>query len=531
MRTVEDLTEASSRPERAQDPAAAVRGVSLVTWLAVGILGFGAVLRLGRYVADRSLWLDESLLSINLMTRSYRELLETLDYNQGAPIGFLWTERLALDLFGDSELSLRFFPLLVGLVSLALFYLVSRAILDRTGFLVGLGLFAAMEPFVRYSAEVKQYGLDVAVCLALVYLFVRVLESGQLSTRGAVLVAAAGPCAVAFSHPSVFVLAGVAVAGLYAALQSGSSRAALRQLAAYGVWLVSFLVVYLVAIRDLHDLQGTVRGVGGGGGGRFKNVYTIFSEPGGFPRTAVGLAAALALIGVVSLWLRRPGFVVLLAVTTSSLLAAGYLGLYPVGQRFLLFLLPLVVLCLAEGISVVATQRSRLIRFSLMAAVAALILLPVAGTAAKRLTAPPKVEEIEPLLSGLASSWRPGDVLYLSPESQYAFRYYAECEDCGSTGAAIRRLWPSRPTVGSQAQSTPAIVSRSASLVVGEGGSLDDSGLAGRTRVWLLYTHFFPRTEADVLGEADRIGTRIGCRHGGASLLCLYDFSRVPTKS
>ena len=47
-------------PEPARDRGAALRGVSLVTWLSVGILGFGVVLRLGRYFADRSLWLDES---------------------------------------------------------------------------------------------------------------------------------------------------------------------------------------------------------------------------------------------------------------------------------------------------------------------------------------------------------------------------------------------------------------------------------------------------------------------------------------
>ena len=72
------------------------------------------VLRLGRYVSDRSLWLDESLLALNLTTRSYRGLLETLDFNQGAPIGFLWAERLVLGALGDSELSLRLFPLSLG---------------------------------------------------------------------------------------------------------------------------------------------------------------------------------------------------------------------------------------------------------------------------------------------------------------------------------------------------------------------------------------------------------------------------------
>jgi uncharacterized membrane protein len=232
MRTVEDAAGAPAGREHKHIRETAVARMSVLTWLALGAIGFGIVLRLVRYFADRSLWLDESLLSINLMTRSYRDLLETLDYNQGSPIGFLWVERFVLDLFGDSELALRLFPLVAALASLGLFYLVSRLILDQVGTLVGTILFATMEPFVRYSAEVKQYGLDVAVSLALVYLFVVLLEPGRLSTTGAILLAGAGPGAVCFSHPSVFLLAGVAVAGLYLAMRMGNMNVLMRQLAA-----------------------------------------------------------------------------------------------------------------------------------------------------------------------------------------------------------------------------------------------------------------------------------------------------------
>ena len=212
MRTVNEAVAAPTTPS--------VPGRRAFSWsvllsqrVALGVLGFGVLLRLVRYLSDRSLWLDESYLAINLMTRPYRALLQTLDYNQGAPIGFLWAERLALDVFGDSELSLRFFPLLVGLASLVLFYLVAREVLQPLAFLIALVLFATMEPFVRYSAEVKLYGLDVAVTLGLLYVFTRVVETGNFSVRRALALAVAGPLAVSFSHPSVFVLAGVATAG------------------------------------------------------------------------------------------------------------------------------------------------------------------------------------------------------------------------------------------------------------------------------------------------------------------------------
>ena len=528
MRTIDEAAGAVPAREHESTRAEARGRIEPLTWVAIAVIAFGVLLRLVRFLADRSLWLDEAYLAINLMTRSYGGLLETLDYNQGAPVGFLWTERLSLELLGDSERALRLFPLLVGIAALVLFALVAREVLDRIGFLVGVALFATMEPFVRYSAEVKQYGLDVAVGLALVYLFLRVLERGEPSTPKTALLAVAGPVAVWFSHPSAFVLVGVAAAGLYVALRKGDSRAVVHQLAAYGVWLVSFLVAYFVAIRDLDDLRGTVQGVGAGAGGRIKNLYTLFNEPGSFPRTAVGLAATIALLGLLYLWLRRPGIVVLLAGTTTSLLAAGYLGLYPVGQRFLVFLVAPALLCFAAGVAAVVGHVPRLVAAAILGAVVVLIVLPVVGTAAKRLVAPPKLEESEPLLAEVASSWQPGDVLYLSQYSQYAFRYYAECDDCSETTAAVRRLWPIQPTSGGQPQSTPAIVSRSAALVVGETWELEADRLAGKRRVWLLYTHFYPRTEAELLAEADRSGRRTRCTHGGASLLCLYDFARPP---
>ena len=403
--------------------------------------------------------------------------------------------------------------------------------LQPVGFLVALLLFATMEPFVRYSAEVKQYGLDVAVTLALVYLYVRLAENGQPSVRRTIVITLAGPLAVWLSHPSIFVLAGFATASLAVSLRRRDSKALVHQAIAFGVWLLSFLVVYLVAVRDLHDLQATVRGVGAGSGERVKNLYTIFNDPGALPRTAVGLAAMVTLVGVIYLWRRRPGIVVLFAVTTSALLLGGYLGAYPVGQRFLIFLLPFVVLCLGEGVAGIARHAPRLLAAGLLIAVTALILGSVVATAAKRLVIPPALEETEPLLDEVAAEWRRGDVLYLDPQSQYAFRYYVECADCSSVTSAARKLWPSNPTVGGHAQSSPAIVSTSSALVVGASAELDDERLVGHRRVWLLYTHVFPRTDAELLEEADRIGTRLRCRHGGASLLCLYDFSRRPART
>ena len=53
------------------------------------MLALGVLLRLRAYFHNRALWLDEVYLALNLVPRSYAELLQPLDHDQGAPLGFL----------------------------------------------------------------------------------------------------------------------------------------------------------------------------------------------------------------------------------------------------------------------------------------------------------------------------------------------------------------------------------------------------------------------------------------------------------
>ena len=91
--------------------------------ISLGILIFGAILRLRQYFSGRSLWADEAMLALNIVNRNFAQLFQPLEYDQGAPLGFLLVEKLFNTLFGRHELVLRFFPLLAGLASLWMFYL------------------------------------------------------------------------------------------------------------------------------------------------------------------------------------------------------------------------------------------------------------------------------------------------------------------------------------------------------------------------------------------------------------------------
>ena len=76
--------------------------------IALAILGIG--LRLFTLLSDRCLWIDESMLALNLVERTPWQLLEPLDWNQGAPAGFLMLTKAAITMFGTAEWSFRLVP-------------------------------------------------------------------------------------------------------------------------------------------------------------------------------------------------------------------------------------------------------------------------------------------------------------------------------------------------------------------------------------------------------------------------------------
>lgn len=496
------------------------------------IVALGAALRLVRYLQDRSLWLDESYLALNLMTRSYSHLVGALDFNQGAPVGFLVLEKLMLQAFGDSEHVLRLLPLLAGLASLPLFLALARMLLPRHVVPLALLLFAVLDPLVYYSDETKQYGLDVAVGLALLVLFARALR-GPLGVERLTPVAAAGIVAPWLSDASVFFLAGF---GIVAAVK-GASRRDARSLGVQGLvyafWLASFGTEYMLSIRHLGQLRQSLQGTSSTSSSVLKNLYVIFNDPGQLPRTVVGVTAVLAAAGAVVLWRRRQDMTAVIAATSATAAAVGFDHRYPIGDRFILFLLPPAILLVAAG----AGELLRLARGPVLlvgaAAATALVLVPALATTADHLVHPPDAEPAKPLIAYVAGHWRPGDTLYLYQMSQYAFRYYLSCRDCNAAGRHERSLWPFRPSLGI-AQTAPALVSETPRLVVGSAAghdllaayTHDLSRLRGRGRVWLLFTHYWPYTEQELRAPLDRAGRRLAAVRAGAALLYLYDFSR-----
>jgi hypothetical protein len=224
-----------------------LRGPTKFEWM---ILAYGFLVRLTQYLPNRSLWLDEAQLALNIVNRSFVQLLKPLDNGQGAPIGFLMVQRSVVQALGPNEYQLRLVPFLCGVISLLLFFHLAKQSVSRKAVPIALGLFATSLPLIYYSAEAKQYSSDVAITLLLSSAAIY-YASARLTFWRVALFGILGATSVWFSHPAAFVLAGIGLSlVLFCPAEERSMRLG-RLSIVFLLWGVSLGACYLLFLRRL----------------------------------------------------------------------------------------------------------------------------------------------------------------------------------------------------------------------------------------------------------------------------------------
>ena len=419
--------------------AAGTRGPRAIELAAWAIVVAGVVARTLHLATNRSLWADEASLALNILFRRWGALVGDLDHAQVAPVGSLVLEKAATSLFGPREWVLRLVPFLLGCAAMPVTWALARRIVGPVAALVALGIVAASPQAIYFSAELKQYSGDLFVCVGLLLATERHREAPGDPGRFLALLAA-GAVAPWFSHPSVFVLAAIGL-GLALAVAARGSRdrfASLASLATLGAgWAASFGLLWMVSLsRDLGDsfLVGFWEARGCFPPPRVSALPSwlaaisarIMADPVGLPWP--GMAAAVAVAGLVILFTRRRGFwgvvfALLLAIATTS----AALRIMPLCDRLVLYLVPVAALLVAV-VPGVAYARPWISTAGGKAIVALASLAVLAACASRypieRILHPPLRQDLRPVLERLSSRWHPGDAVLVHYETWPPFEFY-----------------------------------------------------------------------------------------------------------
>jgi hypothetical protein len=418
--------------------------------LALVVVVAGAIVRIWRWRLDRPLWMDEQNLSLNLRERGFAELVGALDYHQAAPLGWLWSVRLTLELFGSGERALRLVPLLFGIGTLVVAWWIGRRWLGLIGASVLVGLFAVAPALLRYSNEVKQYSSDVFWVLLLIGLAGVVVERPEVR-RPLLGWWAVAALASWFSMAAVLAAPGLAVVMLAVLWRRSGRGAALRGALAGAGWLASFGLHYLLSLRHTVGDPYLVKYWEKWGfppaepwhaaliwlAGR---PYVLARDPVQLAPEQTVLFWCAALVGLLLAGRRLPAHALLLSAPILSGFVLALAGIVPLSGRLALWLIP--SLFVAVAVSLEAPWRAAALFWrdperptvvpAVAVALAGVVAIGLCGHAVRphlrQALAPPGLNngiDDRGAITWLVAHRRPSDIVLISSEAWATWRWYA----------------------------------------------------------------------------------------------------------
>jgi 4-amino-4-deoxy-L-arabinose transferase-like glycosyltransferase len=490
--------------------------------LSWAIIFFGVAVRLVQYLYNRSLWADEAVLALNIVNRSYLELLQPLDYDQGAPFGFLIVEKLAIQIFGNNEYALRLFPFLSGIISFFLLYRLAKIFLRGYAVPIALAFFASLNQLVYYATELKQYSSDIAIALFSCLLVTQMFRQ-RLGIISIILFSLLGGLTIWFSHPAIFVLAGCGASYLLTSASKNRKSSIFKTLLIYSSWLISFALFYFVSVQSLNQndtLMTSWNGKNAFPASAFDIIWLFdafgkyFYEPLGFRGIMDGVAIFAFVVGCISLFYRRKAKLLILLSPLIVTFFAAYLQKYPFQGRLVLFLAPFFILLIAEGIDSLIRKTHSKPAFITGTLLLVLLLFQPITSASNLLFKPNWNEEIKPIISYVKSRQQPSDILYIFQRGHYQFLYYAEKYGYQKGDYIIG------------VDDLDEIDGKDLSDKERERYENDLNKLRGNKRVWVLFSHAHVGSENEMMKSyLDRIGKQIDYFKSPGAFVYLYDLS------
>jgi mannosyltransferase len=394
------------------------------SWTLAAIVGLGFALRVVG-LSFQSLWRDE-VDAILFATKPWGALVHTfVEPGQNGPLYFL-VLRPWLEVAGQSELALRFFSAIPGVLTVPLIYRLGRRLFPAPTWMPFLAaLLAATSPYlVWYSQEGKMYALVTMLILLSMDRYLAALDRGGWQRWLSYVAVTSAACYVHLL--GALIVPAQALVFLLVGRQNGYRRwrSWLGSMAALTVpylplliWQLPLLLKPAATGYAFVPLQTMLLSL-------FSSYSLGVAESTApwllIPFVAVLMAAGAALAGS-GRWSGSPGALLcwLFVPVAGLFLVTLVRPLYT--ARYLIFVLPAYLLLMAFGLVEVA-RRSRLV-----ASLLVLAILAVNGWGLRLQASTMLKADFRDATSYVARQWDERDLLVFQiPHGRYSFGYYFE---------------------------------------------------------------------------------------------------------
>jgi len=401
--------------------------------LTIAIISAGILISLIQYIYNRSLWLDEALLALNIVNRNHFSLLGHLGGGQVAPIFFLQIEKVITEIGGNSEYALRLFPLLSFWLSIFFFYKILLVLAKKPLIIVfALSMFIFNTTIIYYASEVKQYMTDVLVLLATYYILLKNYDS--LNYKYLIL-ASWGALAIFLSNVAPVILTTAGIYLIYTNIKS-TKREAHILLQIFEIWFVTFAVYYVLFIHN-HPSQDYMLAYWGKNNAFLplnllhKEFYVFIYEKASllnyilFNKNIPGaiIYSLIILFGIIFTLKRGKIHIIILSMLPLLIhLTLSGFRLYPFDIRLILYLFPTLIIIAIQGIEALVDIGTPIIG-NRKAAILVLV-LPITMVVLLLRNFPIQKDEIKSALAVLKTHKKHNEKLFINYYGHASFQYY-----------------------------------------------------------------------------------------------------------
>ncbi len=320
--------------------------------------------------------MDEVYLSTSFVSMDLEDLIsKPLYYQQKAPIGFLILVKFCTNIFGNNEMALRIIPLLSGLLSILIFIPLTKFYLKNWSSLLAIGILCLSPALIYHSVEIKQYATELLGTVLSLYVMLKFRDHQKKSSL--IIWGIYGALILWFSYSAIFILAGIGIGLSIKYLIQQKWNLFFLNFIPSSIWAMSFMLNYFLFThqhaeskwiaywfsayhnfmpfppKSISDLKWFVI-----------NFYRMLDYPLGLLWNFFGIANH----SIVNILLKMPfipigflffGFficfkkfvyeIIILSIGISLMFIASGLELYPLTERFWVFIAPIFIIILAKG--------------------------------------------------------------------------------------------------------------------------------------------------------------------------------------
>lgn len=343
------------------------------------LMAAGIILRFKIFFEQRSIWADEAVVAVQTANKTLEEIFYFLFIFSEQPIpplGFLLSTKMFIVALGNNEFSLHLYSLMMGVLSIVLFYHLLKNYVSDKAVVIAMGIFCLSEPLIYYSSEAKHYSGDVFFFIFLFLMFGHFSQK-DFDRKSAWILGFGGAVIIWFSYTALIALAafGIIMFGGYLLRKKWRSCAFLIMSAL--IWLWSFIFLYKLSFQKMWANAYTVHTYANIGGYSNHSVWTwqgitwlserildAFASPCGlaFPYAML----CVYIIGCVYIYKKNKKLCITMVLPLIIVIVMAAFHKYPFYKRTILFLAPVIIIPLAEGVLYLTSKTRKIVSAMLM---------------------------------------------------------------------------------------------------------------------------------------------------------------------